>query len=230
MLLASALPEPVVVVSLPESGEDEAKGTEPFAQREPVFDQPAPSSPSDAAEHRSRERPLTGLPWDDLAPDRDTVVPEPAATVSQPALHSTVAAESAPIGFDEPPAASVSGDYLDVVDGIPGEIAVETGGEILRKRPPRTRTATAAAEEARPSKRSMATKSTKTNASIARHTRHYKIQEVVKRRQICLSRCQRRSAGTKGAALPPVVASRAICVLMPNTARPATMYRARSPV
>ena len=70
--LAVALPEPVAVVSLPESGEDEASGTEPFARREPVFDQPAPSSPSEATEHGPRERLLTGLPWDDLAPDRDT--------------------------------------------------------------------------------------------------------------------------------------------------------------
>ncbi len=219
VLLASALPEPVVVVSLPESGEDEAKGTEPFAQREPVFDQPAPSSPSDAAEHRSRERPLTGLPWDDLAPDRDTVVPEPAATVSQPALHSTVAAESAPIGFDEPPAASVSGDYLDVVDETSGEIAVETGGEIPE----------AAASHADGDRGGEESETIETidgdeleedERQRSRTIRHYKIQEVVKRRQIMLVQVSKEERGTKGAALTTYLSlAGRYCVLMPNTAR-----------
>src|SRR5499433_1591259 len=70
--LAVALPEPVTVVLSPESREDEASGIEPLALPELAFDQPAPSSPSEATEHSPGERLLTGLPWDDLAPGRDT--------------------------------------------------------------------------------------------------------------------------------------------------------------
>src|SRR6516225_5014588 len=46
--LAVALPEAVTVAALPESGEDEAKETEPSAPNETGFDQAAPSSSSEA--------------------------------------------------------------------------------------------------------------------------------------------------------------------------------------
>ncbi len=193
--LAVALPEPVTVESLPESSEDEASGTEPFARREPVFDQAAPSSPSGTTEHGPREQLLTGLPWDDLAPDRDTAALGPAATVSQRAPYSALTVESAPVGFDEsppatsasrdypdvrdetdvesapigfdepPPAMSASRDYLYVRDETDGEIAAESGEE-SPKRLTRARTVTAAAKKAKPSKRSMATNSKRTNAGV----------------------------------------------------------------
>ncbi len=218
--LAAALPEPVTVVSLPENGEDEASGTEPFAQREPVFDQPARSFPSDAAEPRSRERPLTGLPWDDLARDRDVIALKPAAAVSQPALHSAVAVESAPVGFDEPPAASAPfGDYLDVVDVTPGEIAVETGREI-----PEAAASRADSDRGGEDSETIETidgdELEEDERQRSRTIRHYKIQEVIKRRQIMLVQVSKEERGNKGAALTTYLSlAGRYCVLMPNTAR-----------
>src|SRR5262249_13719837 len=101
---------------------------------EQVFDPPASSSPPESAEHSRGERLLIGLPWDDLAPDRDMAALETAATVSQHPLHSTLMVESpvenAPIGCDEPPpAASTSLDYPSIPDETHGEIAVESNAE-----------------------------------------------------------------------------------------------------
>jgi len=48
----------------------------------------------------------------------------------------------------------------------------------------------------------------------------YKIQEVIKRRQLMLVRWSRKSAGTKGAALTTYLSlAGRYSVLMPNTAR-----------
>jgi ribonuclease E len=215
-----ALPEPVAVVPSPESGEDEASGTEPFARREPVFDRPAPSSLSEATEHSAGERPLTGLPWDDLAPDRYTAALEPAATVSQRASHSALTLESAPVGFDElPPATSASWDYLDVPDETDGEIAVESGGE-----PPEAADSRADSDRGGEESEIIETidgdELEEDEHGRSRTFRHYKIQEVIKRRQIMLVQVSKEERGTKGAALTTYLSlAGRYCVLMPNTAR-----------
>jgi ribonuclease E len=218
--LAVALPEPVTVVSLQESGEDEASGTEPFARRESMFDQPAPSSPSEATEHRGRERLLTGLPWDDLASDRDRAALEPAATVLQRAPYSALALESAPVGFDElPSATSASWDYLDVPDETDGEIAPDSGGETREE-------AALRADSDRGGEESETVETIdgdelEEDERRRSHTfRHYKIQEVIKRRQIMLVQVSKEERGTKGAALTTYLSlAGRYCVLMPNTAR-----------
>jgi ribonuclease E len=218
--LAMALPEPVAVVSLPDSGEDEASGTEPFALPEPVFDQPAPSSPPEATEHGPGEWLLTGLPWDDLAPDRHKAALQPAATVSQRALHSAPALESAAIGFDEsPPATSASWDHLDVPDETDGEIVVENGGESPEA-------ADSRADNDRGSEESETIETIdgdeleEDEHRRSRTFRHYKIQEVIKRRQIMLVQVSKEERGTKGAALTTYLSlAGRYCVLMPNTAR-----------
>jgi ribonuclease E len=52
------------------------------------------------------------------------------------------------------------------------------------------------------------------------HRRHYKIQEVIKRRQILLVQVVKEERGTKGAALTTYLSlAGRYCVLMPNTAR-----------
>ena len=56
--------------------------------------------------------------------------------------------------------------------------------------------------------------------SPARRRRHYKIQEVIKRRQILLVQVVKEERGTKGAALTTYLSlAGRYCVLMPNTAR-----------
>ena len=53
-----------------------------------------------------------------------------------------------------------------------------------------------------------------------RHTRRYKIQEVIKRRQVLLVQVVKEERGTKGAALTTYLSMAGrYCVLMPNTAR-----------
>jgi ribonuclease E len=217
--LAVVLPQPVAVGAPPESGEDEAGQTEPFPQHDPVFDQPAPSSPPEVLEHGPRERLLTGLPWDDLAPDRDRAALEPAANLSQPA-QMEVPVERAPVGFGEPAAASASWDGLGVAaNETPVDISAETGEEIPE-------------ETDSPADRDHGGEEGETIETIdgdeleederqrSRTIRHYKIQEVVKRRQIMLVQVSKEERGTKGAALTTYLSlAGRYCVLMPNTAR-----------
>jgi ribonuclease E len=218
--LAMALPEPVAVVSLPESGEDEASRAEPFARREPMFDQPAPSSPSEPTEHGPRGRLLTGLPWDDLASNRDTAVFEPAATASQRAPHSADAVERASVGLDEPaPAPSTSWDFLDVPDETDGEITVESiekAAEVADSPTDSDR----GGEESETIETIDGDELEEDERRRSRTFRHYKIQEVIKRRQIMLVQVSKEERGTKGAALTSYLSlAGRYCVLMPNTAR-----------
>jgi ribonuclease E len=222
--LAVALPEPVIVVSSPESAEDEASGIEPFARREQVFDQPASSSPPESTEHSRRERLLIGLPWDDLAPDRDMAALETAAAVSQHPLHSTLMVESpiesAPIGFDEPPpAASASWDYPSVPDETNGEIAVESSAETPEAADSRT-DGDRIGEESETIETIDGDELEEDERRRSRTFRQYKIQEVIKRRQIMLVQVSKEERGTKGAALTTYLSlAGRYCVLMPNTAR-----------
>ena len=117
--LAAALPEPVAVDALPESGEGEAGEIESFERPRPQLDPAAPSFSSETGEH-GHAAILSGLPWDDLAPSRDTAALEPAAMMSQPAAQPAVSVESAIAGLNEPGAASASWDHLAVTDEIPG--------------------------------------------------------------------------------------------------------------
>jgi ribonuclease E len=218
--LAVALPEPVAVVSLPESSEDEASRAEPFARREPMFDQPAPSSPSEPTEHGLRGRLLTGLPWDDLASNRDTAAFEPAATAPQRVPHSALAVERASVGFDEPPPApSASWDYLDVPGETDGEITVES----IEKTPEVADSPTDSdrgGEESETIETIDGDELEEDERRRSRTFRHYKIQEVIKRRQIMLVQVSKEERGTKGAALTSYLSlAGRYCVLMPNTAR-----------
>src|SRR5271169_6473984 len=214
--LAAALPEPVTVDALPESGEDDASEIEPSEQPRSGLDSVAPSSSSDTRE-QGRAPPLTGLPWDDLAPGPDTAGLEPAAMLSQPAAHRAVAVESALIGLDEPAAASASWDQLAYE--TPSEISAETGAEISGAVDLRADSdledgesetiETIDGDEIEEAERQR-----------SRTFRHYKIQEVIKRRQIMLVQVSKEERGTKGAALTSYLSlAGRYCVLMPNTAR-----------
>jgi ribonuclease E len=216
--LAEALPEPVAVVSLPSRSEDEPSPTEEPASHDSGFDQPSPSSPPEVTEHRPRVR-LSGLPWDDLASDRDAVVPEPVATVPQPAPQSTAWIETDPADFDERTAANLSWGYLGAADEIPGEIGVETSAEI-----PEAVVSHVNGDRGGDESDTIETidgdELEEDERQRSRTIRHYKIQEVIKRRQIMLVQVAKEERGTKGAALTTYLSlAGRYCVLMPNTAR-----------
>ena len=72
----------------------------------------------------------------------------------------------------------------------------------------------------RRSRRSAAMNSKKPSASARAPIRHYKIQEVIKRRQIMLVQVTKEERGNKGAALTTYLSlAGRYCVLMPNTGR-----------
>jgi ribonuclease E len=217
--LAEALPEPVAVVSSPELSEDEPSPTEESASRDPGFDQPSPGSPpAEVTEHRPRVR-LNGLPWDDLASDRDAVVPEPVATAPQPAPQNTAWVETGPVGFDERTAANLSWGYLGVADETPGEIAAETGAEISEAIVSHV-DSDRSGDESDTIETIDGDELEEDERQRSRSIRHYKIQEVIKRRQIMLVQVSKEERGSKGAALTSYLSlAGRYCVLMPNTAR-----------
>ncbi len=98
---------------------------------------------------------------------------------------------------EEAPVAQAEGAELEVVEGDADSQRIETLGEetdVLEEVPQRSRRA--------PRKR------------------HYKIQEVIKRRQILLVQVVKEERGNKGAALTTYMSMAGrYCVLMPNTAR-----------
>ncbi len=117
------------------------------------------------------------------------------AQESEPVFVADV--ENEVLEHEDPPAQPVVGVELEVVEGDAESQKIETLGEetdALEEVPQRSRRA--------PRKR------------------HYKIQEVIKRRQILLVQVIKEERGNKGAALTTYMSlAGRYCVLMPNTAR-----------
>ncbi len=115
----------------------------------------------------------------------------------EPVLVSEVETDTEHHEHEEAPETQAEGAVLEVVDGDPDSQKIETIGEepdALEEVPQRARRA--------PRKR------------------HYKIQEVIKRRQILLIQVIKEERGNKGAALTTYMSlAGRYCVLMPNTAR-----------
>ncbi len=216
--LAAALPEPVTVDAPTESSEDEAGEVAASEQLGLGFDPVAPSSSSEIRE-QVHVPILTGLPWDDLAPRPDTAAVELAARMSGPDADSVVAVESGLVGLEEPAAANGSWDHAAVAYEPPSEITAETGAEI-------SGTVDLRADNDRGGGESETIETIdgdeleEDERQRSRTIRHYKIQEVVKRRQIMLVQVSKEERGTKGAALTTYLSlAGRYCVLMPNTAR-----------
>ena len=132
----------------------------------------------------------------DDEPDGDA----PAMAMDQepePVLVSEVETDTEHHEHEEAPETQAEGAVLEVVDSDPESQKIETIGEepdALEEVPQRARRA--------PRKR------------------HYKIQEVIKRRQILLIQVIKEERGNKGAALTTYMSlAGRYCVLMPNTAR-----------
>ena len=115
----------------------------------------------------------------------------------EPVLVSEVETDTEHHEHEEAPETQAEGAVLEVVDSDPESQKIETIGEepdALEEVPQRARRA--------PRKR------------------HYKIQEVIKRRQILLIQVIKEERGNKGAALTTYMSlAGRYCVLMPNTAR-----------
>ena len=129
---------------------------------------------------------------DDVGSVDETVAAhDMAEDLSQSEGEPLAAGEHEAASSDEPPAADSA--RADETPAPPAEINVETvGGDEI--------------EEAR--------------RPLRRPFRHYKIQEVIKRRQIMLVQVTKEERGNKGAALTTYISlAGRYCVLMPNTPR-----------
>src|SRR5271169_3406928 len=218
--LAVTLPEPVPVPTTPEGGEDEATETGSSDQHGSASDETAPISSLQDWKLRG-EPAVTGLPWEDLAPVRGAPAPEPvpkpAVAVPESAAHMAIRVESALVGFDESIATSgeiapsSSWDYPADTDESPVETiaAVDLRADGDREGGESETIETIDGDELEEAERQR-----------SRTFRHYKIQEVIKRRQIMLVQVSKEERGNKGAALTTYLSlAGRYCVLMPNTAR-----------
>jgi ribonuclease E len=214
--LAIALPEPVPVPAPPQGGEDETTEPGPSEQADLAPVETVQSSPRD---WELRPTPsLTGLPWEDLAPVRTTGLQE---TFRE--RDATAPIESPLGGSDEATAASgataasPSWDYLAVADEFPVETTEEASATVdLRADEDRD----AGGSEAIETIDGDEVEEAEAERLRSRTIRHYKIQEVIKRRQIMLVQVSKEERGTKGAALTTYLSlAGRYCVLMPNTAR-----------
>ena len=184
------------------------------AHADPVHADPAPADPL-------ATDPLPTVPLDDVAGsgpvDLAPPVSQPAEQLSFPvaetptAASEPVSAETAPLGFDAPaadgaPGEAITGEVLPP-DGVPSDLPV--GDEPAEPRQHHVESLGGdTVDDAHETRRR------------ARPQRHYKIQEVLKRRQVLLVQVVKEERGTKGAALTTYLSlAGRYCVLMPNTDR-----------
>jgi ribonuclease E len=164
----------------------------------------------------AREIPIAAAPygWEEPAAAADAS-PEPEAgetdaTTPKPAAANTVTIAAASVGSDD-------------VDVSVHEFPPEAAQPYMLAVPEQSTTAALAESE------SEAVEAVETlggdeleeaEHQRSRTIRHYKIQEVIKRRQIMLVQVTKEERGTKGAALTTYLSlAGRYCVLMPNTAR-----------
>ena len=212
--LAAALPEPVAVAALPDGGEDDASEIEASARLEPPLDKGAVASHT---MEPKRAPGLTRLPWDDLAPRSEA--PSLERTMPQLAVQSEVEVSRVALGLDEAAAMGTAWEHFAIAGTTPGQITAEPGAEI-------SGAVDLAADGDREGRESEPIETIdgddleENERQRSRTIRHYKIQEVVKRRQIMLVQVSKEERGTKGAALTTYLSlAGRYCVLMPNTAR-----------
>jgi ribonuclease E len=230
--LVTALPEPVPVPEMPEGGEDEtaepelpphsalatddsrsptAIPQEEAASREEVPEQPSFEDVSSSG--IATERPWTAVergPEIVAGPDDtsfEAAANKPPAIALSANLDESTVSDEEFVAAEQPAAGLSEADILagaedngvavearaeDESEGEEAEVVETLGGDELEE-----------AEDHR-----------------SRSLRHYKIQEVIKRRQIMLVQVAKEERGSKGAALTTYLSlAGRYCVLMPNTAR-----------
>jgi ribonuclease E len=221
--LAAALPEPVLVPAAPEGGPEEGGEDEPPAEAEPAVVEPAwATSPPDGEPLSVEEIPQPRS--EDVPPFREAAAAE------------TVATETAEAGTASEPPATVLGPVAESaaegnaggLDGtiVPiGEFAARSSGDYLAAEEiPSAGELHTDAEHAEAEGEAIETidgdELEEDERQRSRTVRHYKIQEVIKRRQIMLVQVSKEERGNKGAALTTYLSlAGRYCVLMPNTAR-----------
>src|SRR5499427_2863782 len=230
--LVTALPEPVPVPEMPEGGEDEtavpelprhsalatdelgslaAVSREEAASREEVPEQPSfeDASPSGVA---------TEPPWAEVERDpeivagRDDTSLEAAANKRPPIalsanLDEATASDEESVAAEQPAAGLSEADILAGAEDDGVAVEARTVGE-------------SEGEEAEPVETLGGDELEEAEHHRSRALRHYKIQEVIKRRQIILVQVAKEERGSKGAALTTYLSlAGRYCVLKPNTAR-----------
>jgi ribonuclease E len=170
----------------------------------PPFDAPEPSRPAEAAVPPAPDLP----PLPERRPEEGTEgTPETHPPSAQPARmdHDTVAAE--PVALDHA-ARDTDAEADDAEEEGPARATTDVAEVVAEPVAPETIGGGENAEEDRPRRIN------------PRFLRNYKIQEVIKRRQILLVQVVKEERGTKGAALTTYLSlAGRYCVLMPNTPR-----------
>ncbi len=248
--LAAALPEPVPVPATPDGSEDEGSETAELEVREPPDLPPhhAEAHAEETVSERPRlEEPPAEAPWEPALREpegaaEDAATPEPATPTAIPIVAGTYGSEEPAAAADVPrepeadaedattpepraantftiAAASVG---LDDVVASAVEFLPEAAQPDMLGAPEQSTTAALAESEGESEAVETLGEDELEEAEHqrSRTIRHYKIQEVIKRRQIMLVQVTKEERGTKGAALTTYLSlAGRYCVLMPNTAR-----------
>jgi ribonuclease E len=211
--LETALPEPVVVTRVTRDRDDEPTDIEPLSERSLVTEDRSEIDLIEQAAERIDAHP-TGLPWtetplspldvgavDDRGLEKEDAPSAAAAAIDEgiaaPADTQLAGADISPAAEDYSPGLEETGPAPEARDRNDGELGEAEVIEIL------------GGDEFEEAERQR-----------SRAPRHYKIQEVIKRRQIMLVQVTKEERGNKGAALTTYLSlAGRYCVLMPNTAR-----------
>jgi ribonuclease E len=247
--LEEALPEPVDVVETGPEAEQETGESEPFsdgAEENRAGDQVGSAEDADS----STELPWENAAFDAFAAERtiistergDFVEDEPAAPNLPEREHAAEIPGEEPLEMGEAPletgeapletgeaparataewAAAASGDEVIVAsdEAFAEAEAFDRSGEIAVPARPQE-TVGGSNGEAEIIDTLGGDEFEDAERQRSRATRHYKIQEVIKRRQIMLVQVTKEERGNKGAALTTYLSlAGRYCVLMPNTAR-----------
>jgi ribonuclease E len=247
--LAAALPETVPVPTTPEAGEDETAEVEATHRSEPTPDKAEPDAPvhEDPSEEPSfREtspsqalkEPISEGGWlgPEIVSERHEAPPEPEAS-SLPSAAVLASSDDTIATKMEAVAALSTADILDgaedrgpedrgtedrgpedqgAEDKGSDDNGIEDNGAALQARAE----GDSEDEDSEAFETLGGDELEEAEHHRSRSMRHYKIQEVVKRRQIMLVQVNKEERGTKGAALTTYLSlAGRYCVLMPNTAR-----------
>jgi ribonuclease E len=136
---------------------------------------------------------------------------------AEPDSEDAAPPDSAPPSVDEVVAAELSGDVRGDVSDVEMAAPIES---VVSSEPFFESVEPAPAEEIATLDDDEEAEERETERRRSYSSRHYKIQEVVKRRQIMLVQVAKEERGNKGAALTTYLSlAGRYCVLMPNTAR-----------
>jgi ribonuclease E len=228
--LAIALPEPIPVPEAADSDDDETAEPELPAQSAPAEDELVPLSTMPQEEAASREEIPEGPSYADtqgseagaaVEPSTEIIVEVKNPSLDAAASASTVAlaagADEAIVSNGEPLAGELPVVGLSEADSLAGTdgngLAVDARAEDVRESEDDE-------VEAEPVETLGGDELEEAEHLRSRSLRHYKIQEVIKRRQIMLVQVAKEERGGKGAALTTYLSlAGRYCVLMPNTAR-----------